>query len=136
MRSPKEPASPLEKRELLHKDEPDKAKIDVIARAMIQDGRAPEAIEYIEVTSNPELIAMVQEDALKRGSAFLLQAAERLGDQPADPALWKQLGDTAFKAERYLDAVRAYACMGDEELAEQIRATHCPDYEPFKPLGK
>ena len=32
--------------------------------------------------------------------------------------------------------VRALVSMGDEELAEQIRATHCPDYEPFKPLGK
>ena len=136
MRSPKEPAHPLDKRELLHKDEPDTAKIDAIAKKMIAEGRAPEAIEYIEITGSQELIGLLQEDALKRGSAFLLQAVERLTDTPADPSLWKQVADTAFSAERYLDAVRAYAAMGDEERSEQIRATHCPDYEPFKPLGK
>jgi len=136
MRAPKEPTNPLDKREMLHRDAPDAARIDGIARQMIADGRGPESVEYIEITHNAELIALLADDAVKRGSAFLLQAAERLSGNESDPSTWKQLADTAFQAERYLDAVRAYAVMGDEERAEQIRATHCPDYEPFKPLGK
>jgi len=136
MRAPKEPTHPLDKRELLHRDDPDTARIDAVARHMIGNGRGPEAIEYIEITGNKELIELLAEDAMKRGSAFLLQAAERLSGEPASPSDWKRTADTAFEAGRYLDAVRAYASMGDEDRAEQIRATHCPDYEPFKPLGK
>jgi len=136
MRAPKEPNDPLTKRELLHRDEPDIARIDALARTMIGDGRGPEAIEYIEITGNKELIELLAQDAMKTGSAFLLQATERLLEEPADPSSWKRVADAAFQAERYVDAVRAYAAMGDDERAEQIRATHCPDYEPFKPLGK
>jgi len=136
MRAPKEPTDPLEKRDLLHRDEPDIAKIDAIARKMIDENRGSEAIEYIEVTGNKELIELLAQNAMKRGSAFLLQASERLSDEPAGPSNWKRLAETAFEAERYLDSVRAFAAMGDDERAEQIRATHCPDYDPFKPLGK
>ena len=132
----KEPRHPLDKRELLHKEPADAARIDAIAKQLIDEGRYGESIEYVEVTQNAQLIDALEKAALSEGSSFLLGAVERLRDGKADPSLWKRVADTALGKERFLDAVRAYAAMGDEERAEEIRQTHCPDYEPFKPLGK
>ena len=132
----KEPRHPLDKRELLHKEPPDVARIDAIAKQLIDGGRYGESIEYVEITRNPDLLTALEQAAGKEGSAFLLQAVERLRDATCDPSLWKRVADTALTKERFLDAVRAYAAMGDTERSEQIRQTHCPDYEPFKPLGK
>jgi hypothetical protein len=132
----KEPRHPLDKRELLHKEPADASRIDGIAKKLIDEGRYGESIEYVEVTRNAQLIDALEKAAMSEGSAFLLQSVERLRDEKVDPTSWKRVADTAMTKERFLDAVRAYAAMGDEDKAEQVRATHCPDYEPFKPLGK
>ena len=136
MPSVREPRHPLEKRELLHKESPDTARIDGIVGKLLAEGRHPEAIEYLEVSRNPELIAQLAADAVKRGSAFLLQAADRLSGTKSPAEAWTQLAANALSRERYLDAVRAYTALGDEERAEAVRVEHCPDYEPFKPQGK
>ena len=132
----KEPRHPLDKRELLHKEPIETARIDAIAKRLIDEGRYGESIEYVEVTRNPQLIEALAKAAVAEGSAFLLQSFERLSGETADPTSWKRLADTALTKERFLDAVRAFAAMGDLERSEQIRQTHCPDYDPFKPLGK
>lgn len=132
----KEPRHPLDKRELLHKETIETARIDAIAKKLIDEGRFGESVEYIEVTRNAQLIDALGKAAMAEGSAFLLQAVERLSGEKVDPTSWKRVADTALTKERFLDAVRAYAAMGDEERSEQIRQTHCPDYDPFKPLGK
>ena len=132
----KEPKHPLDKREVLHKEPPDVARIDAVVEQLIAEGRHPETVEYLEVTRNPQLIGRLAEDAVKRGSTFLLQAFERLSDSHADSAQWEELARNALSAERYLDAVRAYTAMGNAERAEEVRQKHCPDYEPFNPRGK
>ncbi len=132
----KEPRHPLDKRELLHHDPPDAGRIDAIAEKLLDEGRYGESVEYIEVTRSPALIDALEKIAINEGVAFLLQAVERLRGDSADPSVWKRVADAALTKERFLDAVRAYSLMGDEERAEQIRLTHCPDFEPFKPLGK
>ncbi len=132
----KEPRHPLEKRELLHREPPDTARIDGVASALLDAGRFGEALDYVEVTRNAKLIERIEAESVKRGSAFLLQAVERLRGTKADTARWTEVATSALANERYVDAVRAYASLGDEARAEEIRVRHCPDYEPFKPLGK
>ena len=132
----KEPSHPLEKRDLLHADAPNAARIDAIAASMAAAGRFPEAIDYVEITKNPALLAQAEADAVKRGSAWLLQQVERIGGKPVPPETWVRLSQAAQAAERWLDAVRALAIAGLSEEAETLRAAKCPDYEPFKPLGK
>lgn len=132
----KEPRHPLEKRELLHKETPDASRIDGIAKRLVDEGRFGESIEYIEITRNPTLIDALEKAAVADGVSFLLGAVERLRQQKCPPETWKRVADAALTKERWRDAVRAYANMGDQERAEQLRQTHCPEYEPFKPLGK
>ena len=132
----KEPSHPLEKRDLLHADAPNAAKIDPIAASMGGSGRFPEAVDYIEITKNPALLAQAEADAIKRGSAWLLQQVERISGNPVPPETWVRLSESAQAAERWLDAVRALGIAGRGEEAEALRVQKCPDYEPFKPLGK
>ncbi len=136
MPSAKEPRTPLDKREILHKETPDVTRIDAIAATLIDEGRHPEAIEYIDISRNRKLIDRLASDATKRGSAFLLQAAERLGSDKRSTDEWTTLAEAALRAERYLDAVRAYTAAGNEAKSEEVRLAHCPDYEPFRPQGK
>ncbi len=132
----KVPSHPLEKRELLHKDPPDTARIDAIAGALIDARRFGEAIEFVEVTRNAGLLGRLEDEATSSGSPFLLQQVERLSGQKRDDATWEAVVAKCLAAERYVDAVRALNGRGESERAEEIRAEHCPDYDPFKPLGK
>ena len=131
-----EPAHPLEKRDLLHADPPNPAKIDAIATQMNGSGRAAESIDYVEITHNPSLLAKSEADAVSRGSAWLLAQVERIRGTKSSTETWVALSASAAKAERWYDAVRALQSAGLDADAEAIRAVHCPDYEPFKPLGK
>jgi hypothetical protein len=132
----REPAHPLEKRDLLHGDPPNKARISGIAEKLASEGRWPEAIDYLEVVKDDKLIAKAEADAVARGSSWLLQQVERVGGRKADPSQWERLSDAAAKLERWRDAVRALAMSGKTAEAEALRLEKCPDYEPFKPLGK
>jgi hypothetical protein len=132
----KEPAHPLEKRDLLHADPPNAAKIDAVVEQMAAGRRFPEAIDYLEISKSAGLVAKAEEDAVKRGSSWLLQQAERIRGTPCSPETWAKLAESAQAAERWLDAVRALGFAGREADAEALRAAKCPDYEPFKPLGK
>ena len=132
----KEPGHPLEKRDLLHKEPPDARRIDALATSLIDAGRLGEFIDYVEVTREPELIRRLEKLALENGSPFLLQQVERLTGGKHDEATWTALAERALQDERYVEAVRALTAGGLDERAEELRLEHCPDYEPFKPLGK
>ncbi len=132
----REPAHPIEKRDLLHADPPSKPKIDAIADQMLSGGRSPESIDYVEISKTPELLAKAEADAVKRGSAWLLQQVDRIRGAKSPPETWARLAESAKTAERWHDAVRALQAGGFDADAEALRAEKCPDYEPFKPLGK
>lgn len=132
----REPAHPIEKRDLLHASPPSKAKVTGVAQQLAAAGRWPEAIDYIEVAPDAGLLAKAQAHAVERGAAWLLQQVERISGKKADAADWRKLSDAAARSERWRDAVRALALAGDAEQAEALRAQKCPEYQPFKPLGK
>lgn len=134
--SVKEPAHPLEKRDLLHADAPNAGRIDAIAAKMGAEKRFPEAVDYIEISRNGDLVAKAESDAVRRGSAWLLQQAERIRGAKSPPETWQRLADAAKAAERWHDAVRALQFAGKPDEAEALRQEKCPEYEPFKPLGK
>ena len=131
-----EPAHPLEKRDLLHADPPNPGKIDAVAAQMGASGRAPESIDYVEITKSPALLAKAETDAVARGSTWLLAQVERIRGTKSAPEMWVALAESAKKAERWYDAVRALQTAGQDADAEAVRLDKCPDYEPFKPLGK
>lgn len=132
----REPAHPIEKRDILHAENPGKGRVAGIAAKLANEGRWPEAIDYIEVIRDDALLARAQADAVKSGAAWLLQQVERIQGKKADPSVWEQLSDSAARAERWRDAVRALSLAGQPERAEALRLEKCPDYDPFKPLGK
>ena len=132
----REPAHPIEKRDLLHADAPNRARIQAIAAGLASEGRWPEAIDYLEVVGDEKLFAKAEADAVAQGASWLLQQIERISGKKCDPAQWGKLSDSAARAERWRDAVRALAMAGKPAEAEALRAEKCPDYDPFKPLGK
>jgi len=132
----REPAHPIEKRDLLHAEAPNRSRVSGIAAKLAGEGRWPEAIDYIEVIKDDGLLAKAQAEAIAIGSAWLLSQVERISGKKADPSLWEKLSDSAARNERWRDAVRALSLGGQGERAEALRAEKCPDYDPFKPLGK
>ena len=132
----KEPANPLEKRELLQADKPNASKIDAVAAALGAAGHWPEAVDYLEISKNADLLAKAEADAVQRGAAWLLSQADRIRGKASSPETWGRLAESAQKAERWIDAVRALGLAGREAEAEALRQAKCPDYDPFKPLGK
>src|SRR5687767_4534079 len=132
----REPAHPLEKRDLLHAGQPNRARIAALVDKMASEGRWPEAIDYLEIAPDDGRIAKARADAIARGSAWLLQQVERISGKKAEPPEWVRLSESAARAERWRDAVRALASAGEAEKAEALRLEKCPDYDPFKPLGK
>lgn len=134
--SVKEPAHPLEKRDLLQSEPLQTGKIDQVAAKMAAEGRFPEAVDYLELTKNAKLLDQAEADAVKRGAAWLLQQVERIRGTQCGADRWSALAEAAQAAERWHDAVRALQIAGREADAEALRTTKCPDYEPFKPLGK
>jgi len=136
MASAREPRHPLEKRDLLHGDPVKTDRADAVARQLLADGRIAEAIDYIEVTHTPELVAEVEKQAIATGSPFLLAQVARIRGETVAPELWKQVADVAGADDRWMDAVRALAQGGFEDESEALRIDKCPEYQPFKPLNK
>ena len=46
--SAREPAHPIEKRDLLHAESPNRTRIVGIGKKLAQEGRWPEAVDYLE----------------------------------------------------------------------------------------
>ena len=132
----REPRHPLEKRDLLHADPPKMQKVNAVARKLLDEGRYPEAVDYVEVTKDPQLVEALEQEALSKGSPFLLAQVARIRGEPVDAEKWVRVAEGCKQAGRYLDAVRSLQQAGREEDAEALRQEHCPDYEPFKPLDK
>jgi len=132
----REPAHPIEKRDLLHAEKPNRYRILGIVAKLSSEGRWPEAIDYLEIAPNADGLAKAETDAVTRGSTWLLQQVERISGKKATPEKWMRLADAAQKNERWRDAVRALSLAGDSATAEALRVQMCPEYEPFKPLGK
>lgn len=132
----REPRNPLEKRDLLHAEHPKTDRIDGIAEKLLGEGRAAEAVDYIEITRTPRLVARLAEVAKQTGSPFLMFQFERLSGEKATADDWRSISALSLKAGRNMDAVRALRNGGLEEEAEAVRLEHCPDFEPFRPQNK
>jgi hypothetical protein len=132
----REPAHPIEKRDLLHAEQPNRARILGIADKLASQNRWPEAVDYVEIAADADRLAKAETDAVARGSAWLLQQVERIRGKSAGPEMWAKLSEAAAKNERWRDAVRAMSLAGEVEKAEALRLEKCPEYVPFKPLGK
>ena len=124
------------KRDLLYSPKAGDAERNAAADVFIDAERFGEALEFIEVTRDAERLAKIQAAGLERGDTFLLQQVERIRGEAADPATWREFAEKAVSLGKYYDAYRALQRAGEEEKAEEVRAEHMPDYEPFRPEGK
>lgn len=132
----REPEHPIEKRDLLHAETPNRSRVTGIAAKLAGEGRWPEAIDYLELVKDEALLAKAEAHAVEAGSSWLLQQVERISGKKAASSQWEKLSDAAARLERWRDAVRALSLGGMPERAEALRGEKCPDYDPFKPLGK
>jgi hypothetical protein len=132
----REPAHPIEKRDVLHANPPNVARVKAIAEKLVHEGRWAETIDYLEIVPDQAVLARVRAHAVEAGAAWLLQQVERITGTKAEASEWLALSDSAARAERWRDAVRALAFSGNTDGAEALRASKCPEYDPFKPLGK
>ena len=132
----REPEHPIEKRDLLHAETPNRSRVSGIAAKLAGEGRWPEAIDYLELVKDDGLLAKAESEAVAIGSAWLLSQVERISGKKCDAAKWEKLSEAAARSERWRDAVRALSLGGQAERAEALRLEKCPEYDPFKPLGK
>jgi hypothetical protein len=132
----REPAHPIEKRDLLHADAPNRSRIVGIVEKLDREGRWPEAVDYLEIVRDEKLVAKAEQYAVAHGAAWLLSQVERISGTKRDSATWSKLADVAASNERWRDAVRALGFAGRPEDAEAMRLEKCPEYEPFKPQNK
>ena len=132
----REPVHPIEKRDLLHAEQPNRPRILGIVEKLEREGRWPEAIDYLEISPEAKWLDKAQADAVSRGAAWLLSQVERISGKKADADAWLKLSESAVRAERWRDAVRALAMAGMPAEAEALKLEKCPEYDPFKPLGK
>ena len=132
----REPRNPLEKRDLLHAEQPKADRIDAVAEKLLASGRTAEAVDYIEISRTPKLVAQLGEVAKTTGSPFLLAQYERLSNEKAGEEAWRGVSAISLKAGRAMDAVRALQAANLDDEAEAIRMEHCPDFEPFRPQNK
>lgn len=101
---------PLERRHLLEKDL-DAAQAQKIADAYLEEGRAPEAIAFLEKAEAGEALETLAAEAVASGDAFLLRAAcGALGNEPTSEQ-WQQLAQQAEAAgkEIYAGEARRHA---------------------------
>ena len=66
-----------------------------IARGLIASDRPTEAMDYLEVESDPELLVMVIDRARERGDAFLFRRASVAAGKTPSAEDWEQVAKQA-----------------------------------------
>ena len=94
------------------------------------------ALEYLEVTGDGGRLAKIEKTAIEAGDTFLLLRIEKIRGAGIPEGTWREVGERAFRLEKFYDAARAFERAGDGERVERIRADQMPGYEPWKPEGK
>ncbi len=124
-----------EKRLVLHAKGRD-AERRAAAEALLAQGRLAEALEYLERTRDEAGLKRARADAIRAGDLSSYARANQLLKSEAQPAEYREIAEAAKRAERWYEAVSALERAGDQEAADALRAEKCPDYKPFKPVGK
>lgn len=129
------PVDFLEKRRLLHGKGADRRRL-AVAASLVDAGRLAESLEYLERNRDEAILARVRGEAVAAGDAFTLNRAAQIQKAPPAPEEWRELARRAEARERWFDCVNALEKAGDAEKAEEVRASRCPDFRPFRPAGK
>ena len=124
-----------EKRHLLYGKGLERGRASVVA-GLIGKGRLAEALEYLERSRDAGALDQVRRDAVRAEDLFSLVRCCQILKAEAAPAELRELAANAQRAERWYDAVNAFARAGDAEASEALRVERCPDYQPFKPANK
>ena len=112
---PESVPSPLERRHLIEKDLPAEKRI-ALAEAYLAEGRAAEAVVFLEQAGARDRLETLAADAEASGDAFLFKAAfQALGDDPPS-ARWIALADNAERAGklRHAETARRQATRHDD----------------------
>lgn len=107
--------SPLERRHLIER-ELTSERAQAIAEAYLAEGRAAEAVVFLEKAGATDRLRALADDAIAAGDAFLLRAAfQALGEEPPSER-WLTLAEAAEAAgkQRYADSARRWATRGED----------------------
>jgi hypothetical protein len=105
----------LERRHLIERDMPSEKAVG-IAEAYLAQGRATEAVIFLEKAGARERLEQLAAEAVEHGDAFLFRAVgQAMGEEPASDR-WLALADAADAAgkQRHAESARRWATRGDD----------------------
>jgi hypothetical protein len=103
------------KRAVLYSETATDAEKDALAEAYLEAERYGEALEFLQMTRNTELLDRIRAAALDLGDTFLLTQVDRFRDGGVAEADWKRIEERARSLGRDMDARRARGVLGIEE---------------------
>jgi len=112
--------STLEKRALLHSDDPDKETLLVHAESFLQDGRLYDALDFFEKTRDHDGLDRVRDAAVEKGDAGLLAWMDKNNLSEISSDQWIDAGENALKSSKFKYAARAFRLGGDERRANEV----------------
>jgi hypothetical protein len=124
------------KQNLLYSEKVTDETRNACADQFIEEERFGEALEFIEITKDRARLDKVLSEAIARADTFLMARVERIRKEAIPAETWREVAEKAQSLGRIFDAYRAIGRADGEEKAEEFRAEHLPDFQPFKPEGK
>jgi hypothetical protein len=124
----------LRMREIKYSERVTDAERSRVARALLEAGRAVEALDLFLLARDEAAVAGIEEAAVRGGRPVLLLLCER-AHRPIPKARWQAAGEAAFAAGRFREAFRCFDKAGDEEGVARVRE-RLPGYEIYVPQGK
>ena len=110
------------KRQRIYDDKTSADDQNALALRYLDEGRAGEALEFLERTRDRDTMQRVRAWAVARGEAFILTQTERFLVDEAPRDDWRAVADKAFAEGRWHHAKLAFERIGDEERAERAAA--------------
>ena len=107
--------NPLERRHLIERDL-SAAQALGIAEAYLAEGRAIEAVDFLEKAEAADRLSELRSEAIESGDAFLLRAVASAADQPPQRDEWRRLADSAARQgrDRYAEEATRQAERGED----------------------
>jgi hypothetical protein len=125
---------PLRLREIKYGERTPPEERSKVARAMLEAGRAAEALDLFLLAGDDAAAGEIREEAVREGRPALLLMFER-AQRPVPAAQWKAAAEAAFAAGRLREAFRCFQKAGHEDGLARVRE-RLPGYEIYVPQGK
>jgi tetratricopeptide (TPR) repeat protein len=113
----------LKKRDLLHDEDPDPARLSGLGKVYLEEGRLADALDFFEKARDLEGIKAIRELSLDEGIPFLFQQASKILKEAPTPEAWERIGEKALSRGKFQEALTAYRFLQQEEKIQEILGT-------------